>query len=175
MPTGTLPTDPRTYAAAVATTAIQSALTGAWVAAAELRPGRRRLARAGVAAAVVAHGFATTRSAATPAAACSPASGPGSTAAARSEPPSDADEPTAADPAGAGVPGAAVLAAGVSMSVALLVGSKRLQKRWLDRLGRGGHPHPHRGLALRLAALTFVGSLPGEIAVQTGRRRRRSS
>jgi hypothetical protein len=44
------------------------------------------------------------------------------------------------------------------------VGRRRLERVWLARLRRNGHPHPERGLALRVAAFAFVAALPRQIA-----------
>ena len=45
-------------------------------------------------------------------------------------------------------------------SLAMIVGSRRLERRWLAGLVRDGHPHPHRALAIRMGLLTMAGSLP---------------
>lgn len=165
---------PRTYARAVTFAGLQSVLTGAWVAAAELPPGRRRLARAGIVAAIATSGAAGGDFAFKPPGAPEPA--------ARQAGTSDAGAPagvpaSGSPPAGQPelwMPGTAV-AVGVSLSTALLLGSKRLQRRWLDRLARGGHRHPHRALGVRIAALSFVGSLPAEVLQVHEARRRRPS
>jgi hypothetical protein len=48
-------------------------------------------------------------------------------------------------------------------SLAMIVGSRRLERRWLAGLVRDGHPHPHRALAIRMGLLTMVGSLPSSL------------
>lgn len=41
----------------------------------------------------------------------------------------------------------------------LSIARRQLRKRWLTGLAAEGHPHPHRALAIRMSALTFVLSL----------------
>lgn len=141
----------RAYTRAVGVATLQAAATGAWIAAGELPTTRRRLARAGLATAIAAQGILE-------------GSAGSGTAARRA--PAERDPSPASPLAGTatGKPGHrfAVVAL-VSLSVALTVGSRRLQRQWLARLARGGHPHPHRALGARLAALSFVGTLPAEL------------
>jgi hypothetical protein len=40
---------------------------------------------------------------------------------------------------------------------------RQLEKRWLARLIRQGHPHPHRALGLRMAAVWAAASLPARL------------
>lgn len=54
---------------------------------------------------------------------------------------------------------AALGAAVVALSVGAMVGRRQLEKRWLARLTRNGHPHPTRALAVRMGAVEFAGAL----------------
>jgi hypothetical protein len=65
--------------------------------------------------------------------------------------------------------GAAVLTTAVAASAGAAVASRQLERRWLARLTRHGHPHPHRALGVRMAALYAVMVVPGRLlAVRKG-------
>jgi hypothetical protein len=130
-----------TYPRAVLTAALQGLLTGAWVAAGELPTRGRRLVRAGSVLSLSA------------AASIGDRGDPG-------EP-----EPTAEQYAAWDVDRRklAVTAVSLGVSVGLMAGRRRLEKRWLAALARDGHPHPYRALALRMGLLSFAGTLPGRL------------
>ncbi|MGW4948176.1 hypothetical protein ACWEOZ_42040 [Actinoplanes sp. NPDC004185] len=48
-------------------------------------------------------------------------------------------------------------------SVGAAVAGRRLERRWLARLVRRGHPHPHRALGLRMAGLYAVIVVPSRL------------
>jgi hypothetical protein len=137
------------YPRAVATAALQAGLTGAWIAARDLSPARRRLTRFGTVAAVAAIGWAVVPD--------------------RPEPEPElvvADKPFAVTdpPASEELPAldkrkAIIGATVVGLSVAALVGRRQLEKRWLARLTRNGHRSPTRALAVRMAAVEFATTL----------------
>lgn len=52
---------------------------------------------------------------------------------------------------------------GGGVSAAVMISSTLLRNRWLERLARGGHVHPYRSLALRIALLSFIGTLPARL------------
>ncbi|GAA1636055.1 hypothetical protein [Actinoplanes couchii] len=154
------------YLRAVGMAALQAGVSGAWIAARDLSPARRRLARAGSVAALAAVSYVVTPDA----------------------PDDDDDEitlaarpfPVSDPPSGAEGPEfvfdkrKAALAAGVlGLSVAALVGRRQLEKRWHARLTRKNHPHPTRGLAVRMATVEFAGHLAFQLAdVRKGARAR---
>ncbi|AGZ46071.1 hypothetical protein [Actinoplanes friuliensis] len=57
----------------------------------------------------------------------------------------------------------AVTVAMVAVSVGVVVGRRQIEKRWLASLERSGNPHPRRALAVRLGALSFAATLPGQL------------
>lgn len=161
----------RPYLRALAETGLDVASVGAWVAAAELPPPRRRLARGALAAVAVAVAIPGVR-ADRPAAANTAGSGLPVVDAGIRIP---ADEPFEADGSPrrravlAGAVGVAALTTAVAVSVGAAAGSRRLERRWLARLTRHGHPHPHRALGVRMAALYAVLVVPGRLlAVRKG-------
>ena len=123
-------TAPHSYTRAVASAALQAAVSGAWIAARELSPAKRRLARFGTVAAVAAIGYVVS-----------------------SESPEAGEKPEAAD---FDRRQAAALGLGVVAGTAGIVGRRQLEKRWLARLTRDGHPHPTRALAVRMTAAHFA-------------------
>ncbi|BBH71722.1 hypothetical protein ACTI_84070 [Actinoplanes sp. OR16] len=140
------------YGRAVALAALQAVLSSTWIAARELSPARRRLARAGTVAAVTAVGWVLDPKdsgdddadrevelvvGATPFAVADGAPPP---------PPFDKRK-------------AALAAGAIGISVAAVVGRRHLERRWLARLTRNGHRHPTRALAARMAALEFAAQL----------------
>jgi hypothetical protein len=52
----------------------------------------------------------------------------------------------------------------LGLTVAAVVGRRSLEKRWLARLIRNGHPHPTRALAVRVGAVEFAGQLALQVA-----------
>lgn len=140
-----------TYPRAVLAAATEGLLSGAWVAVGELPVRERRLVRAGSVLSLFAVASVS----------------------ARGEP--GEPEPTAEQYAAWDVDKRklAFAAAGIALSVGLMVGRRQLEQRWLAALARDGHPHPHRALALRIGLLTFAGTLPGRLVkVHEGRRPR---
>ncbi|MFD1373344.1 hypothetical protein [Actinoplanes sichuanensis] len=146
------------YGRAVALAALQAALSSTWIAARELSPAKRRLARLGTVAAVGAVGWVVTPKekekedefelvvADRP----FPVSEPQ---------PIAEDEPAPFDKRKAAL-GLAML----GLTVAAVVGRRQLEKRWLARLTRNGHPHPTRALAVRIGAVEFAGQLALQVA-----------
>jgi hypothetical protein len=141
------------YARAIASTVGQGVLTGVWIAAGELPPHKRRAVRAAAAGAVAAVGLLSTTKGER-SMSWVPGEGP-EVVDGRLE---ESDDPEPMDPKRI----AMVVGAGV-LSVATLVGRHQLEKRWLARLERNGHAHPHRGLAIRMAAITMAAGLPGRL------------
>jgi hypothetical protein len=58
---------------------------------------------------------------------------------------------------------ALVIAAG-ALGVGAMVGRRRLENRWLDKLARDGHPHPHRALAVRMGLVSAGLALTNRLA-----------
>lgn len=148
-----------TLSRAVAKAALQAVSGGLWIAAAELSPARRRLARLTTVTAMTAVVWAA-----------SPKEESG-----RDDEIVLADRPFAVtDPPPAGAEQEpefvfdkrkAIAAAGaIGLSTAAFVGRRRLEKRWLARLTGDGHPHPTRALAVRMAAVEFAGYLVIQLA-----------
>jgi hypothetical protein len=180
MVTQTSTPDLRSYAGPVAAAAAEAALNGAWVAAGELPMPKRRLARVGLTAAVAALTGASTflgmPSDERPEAAAgdNEFSEPDASDD-RDDPdatdrddaddqPDEPDDPTEAESS----PFRPLLdtTAGriaIGISVGIMLSSSFLRKRWLAGLSRSGHPHPHRALALRVAAVSFAAALPARL------------
>ncbi len=57
----------------------------------------------------------------------------------------------------------AVLGVVTAASAGVAMAGRQLEKRWLARLIRQGHPHPHRALGLRMAAVWAAASLPARL------------
>jgi hypothetical protein len=149
------------YLRAAGSATLQGLLTGAWVAAGGLPPAKRRLARAGAVATLSAlaligerddNGERLTRAALSRWSETTPTPASAS-----------ADDEGQGPPQPIPVRRLAVTAAGAGVSVGMIVGRRRLEKRWLAALTRDGHPHPHRALALRMGVLSFAGTLPGRL------------
>jgi hypothetical protein len=163
----------RPYLRALAEVGLDVASVGAWVAAAELPPPRRRLARGALAAvgvAVAVPGIRADRPIAANTAK------PSSPSAGSRLPYVDAgiriDASQRRRPA---LVGAAVLTTAVAASVGAAVAGRQLERRWLARLTRHGHPHPHRALGVRMAALYAVMVVPSRLlAVRKGNDRQSS-
>ncbi len=181
IPTGTAW---RPYVRALAEAGLDVASVGAWIAAAELPPARRRLARGALAAVNAAAAIPGARAGLSAAAGTAESATPGAgsglpfvdagirlPAAEPSEP--DASRRRRAVLAGAVV--AAVLTTAVAASVGAAAAGRQLERRWLARLVRHGHPHPHRALGVRMAALYAVAVVPSRLlavrqGAQAGRR-----
>ena len=164
-------TAPRSYTRVVAGAAAQAALSATWIAARELSPARRRLARFGTVATVAAVGWVT--SSRTPEPDADPASpDPASPDPAGLEAAAlDSAGPDSAGPEAAKTPPggfdrrtAAALGLGVLTGTAGILGRRGLEKRWLARLTRDGHRHPTRALAVRMAAVEFALHLALQLA-----------
>ena len=131
----------QTYAGAVGSATAQGLLTAVWIASGELSEGKRRLARAGAAAAVATVGWFTSDR---------------DTDAGDHEAPDDPSKPVDRRRV-------AVVVAASALSIGMIAGRRQLEKRWLARLTRAGHEHPHRALALRLGLLSVAATLPGKL------------
>jgi hypothetical protein len=57
---------------------------------------------------------------------------------------------------------ALMVATGV-LSVGSVVGRRRLEKLWLAKLIRDGHPHPHRALGVRMGVISAGLALAGRL------------
>ncbi|WP_433790664.1 hypothetical protein [Actinoplanes sp. CA-252034] len=155
------------YQRAVAIAAMQAALSTAWIAARELPPAKRRLARFGTAVAVTTIGWVTSPKEPEPDEFESNGSAPQEIVVgdrpfpvSEPQPVSGDDEPATPFDKRKAVVGAALL----GLTVATVVGRRQLEKRWLARLTRNGHPHPTRALAVRIGTLEFAGQLALQVA-----------
>lgn len=137
---------PRSLAQTIADAAQNALYTGAWVAAGELSTGRRRLVRVGVVACHVAVARVVSEE--------EPVDPP--RVHRPTPPPPEPGDPAADDgrPSGAAVTRQLALVAAVG--ALLTVGRHQLRHRWLARLARAGHVHPHVALAHRLGAVVFA-------------------
>ena len=161
----------RPYLRVLAETALDVASVGAWIAAAELPPARRRLARgalATVTAAVAIPGLRAARAAADATGPATPSTGSGLPFVDAGiklpvDEPSDADTSPRRRAVLVGAVGVAALTTAVAVSVGGAAAGRQLERRWLARLTRHGHPHPHRALAVRMAALYAVMVVPGRV------------
>lgn len=161
------------YFGAVSSALGQGALTAVWVGSSALPKGRRRAVRAGTSLAVMAYGWVTTPRAERDAALSLFKRGDdGASAAVELD--WDKFRDLRAEQGSVDVQAEderprmnkrqmAVLGVSILGSLGMLVGRKRLEKHWLERLERNGHPHPYRGLALRLGALSVALTLPGQL------------
>lgn len=127
--------------------ALQAAHSGLWIAAGELSPARRRLARFGTFATVAAVAYA-----ATPKPSEELVVGQQPFLASEGSPESGSEEPFDKRKA-------LVTAGMIGLSAAMIVGRRSLEKKWLARLARKGHTRPRRALAVRMAAVEFTGLL----------------
>ncbi|MEV8508672.1 hypothetical protein AB0368_28125 [Actinoplanes sp. NPDC051475] len=147
-----------TYVRAVGAAALQGLLTGVWVAAGELPPAKRRLSRAG--AVVALSGMASVRDWAFP---DEPSAIPAKTRAVTGETRAVPDEAEMLSdevpPRPISKARLAATGAAVAVSVATMVGGRRLEKRWLGALERDGHAHPHRALGVRMGLISFAATL----------------
>jgi hypothetical protein len=153
----------RPYLRALAEAGLDVTSVGAWVAAAELSPARRRLARAAMAAAIGAMAVPAFRGITDEAEPPVPGARSGL-------PLVDAGIRLPEDPAEPGTTSrrrtvviGAVLTTVAAASVGATVASRKLERRWLARLTRNGHPHPHRALAVRMAAVYAVLVVPSRL------------
>jgi hypothetical protein len=140
------------YLRAVSMSALQGLLTATWIAAAELPVAKRRVARVSAVAALSAVASIGDRP--------DPA------------PPEPAgEEGDTVDDAKAATRSLVLTAVVVGGSVAMIMGRRRFERRWLEALTRDGHPHPHRSLAIRMGLLSVAATLPGRlIKVREARR-----
>lgn len=157
IPTGTAW---RPYLRALGEAGLDVASVGAWVAAAELSPARRRLARSAVTAAIAAVAVPAFRGVAD-------TTEPPVPGARSGLPVVDAGIRLPAEPGTASrrrvVLTGAVLTTVAAASVGATVAGRKLERRWLARLIRNGHPHPHRGLAIRMAAVYAALVVPSRL------------
>ncbi|HET6532663.1 MAG TPA: hypothetical protein VFH03_18915 [Actinoplanes sp.] len=135
-----------TYLGAVGTAVAHGALTAAWIASGELPHDRRRAVRIAGIAAVVTAGWLT--SARDPRE-FSYTVGEGGLVVVKNPDGTEERRPVRK----------AALAASATFGLGMIVGRRHLEKRWLDRLRRSGHEHPHRALALRMGLLSLAGTL----------------
>jgi len=144
------------YLRAVATTGLQAVVNGLWAGTGGLPPARRRVARAGAVAGAWGIGSigGWTRG--------DEPSQPRIRMAGPDEP-DGADRPLSEEDARRMRRRTAALAAGLVVTVAVSIGRRRLEKRWIGALERRGHPHPHRALGVRMGAVTFGATLPGSL------------
>ena len=162
----------RPYLRTLAEAGLDVASVGAWIAADELPPPRRRLARGALAAVTVAVAVPGIRTALSSAAETAGPSTPGAGSGLPfvdagitlpADESSEADGPTRRQVVLAGTVAAAVLTTAVAVSVGATMAGRRLEQRWLARLARHGHPYPHRALAVRMAALYAVMVVPARV------------
>ena len=140
-----------TYARAVGASALQGLLTGIWVAAGELSPAKRRAGRA--AAVVTLSAVASARDWAFPD---------------EEQKEKEEEQKTPGPPDKRQL---LALGAAAAISTGMVLGRRRLERRWLAGLERAGHPHPYRALAVRMGLLSFAGTLPGRLVkAHTARR-----
>jgi hypothetical protein len=144
--------DARRYRRAVLVSGAEAAATYAWVSAAALPPRKRLLLRTAVVAALAAAGAAIDKS-----------SGSAADTDEDNEAASAATAVGSAPRCGSGGSPGVLAVAGVSVIVAGAVGGHWVQRRWLARLARAGHPYPHRALGTRMAILTLATSLPSRL------------
>ncbi|MCO8277780.1 hypothetical protein M1L60_45135 [Actinoplanes sp. TRM 88003] len=152
----------RPYLRALVEAGLDVASAAGWIAAAELPPARRRLARTALAAAIAATtipGLRADRSAAV-----TPTDSPrlpyvdvGIRLPAAEPPDNDGSSRRRAVAVGTALTAAAAVTVGTTMA------SRYLERRWLARLTRNGHPHPHRALAIRVAALYALVAVPSRL------------
>jgi hypothetical protein len=172
----------RPYVRALGEAGLDVASAGVWVAAAELSPARRRLARGALMAAVVAMALPAFRAGretepATPGA----GSGlpyvdagiriPAELLDQDQDPDQDPDPARRRRVALAGV----VLTTVAAASAGVAVAGRRLERRWLARLVRNGHPHPHRALGVRIAAVYAVVVVPSRLLAVRQEAKRRTT
>ena len=150
----------------------QGVVTGVWIAAGGLPAGRRRALRAATTAAIVAIGVAGSAKAVRGAigSARDAESGSGSAAGRVG-----GAESGAADAAGRGGEGPdrkrVALTVGLgAVSVASLVGRRRVERLWLARLVRNGHSHPHVALGVRMGLISAGLALAGELGKRLDQR-----
>ncbi|MBU2670566.1 hypothetical protein KOI35_44410 [Actinoplanes bogorensis] len=165
-----------TYPQILARAAVRAGLTGAWVAAGELAPARRRAVRAGMIAARAVASFergafergaferdASERGTSEHGAFERGASEHGAFDRGTSEHGAfdGARRPTGEPPS------LAFGAAAATLVVTSIVIQRRLEKRWLARLAAQGHPHPVRGLAWRVTMIDFAGSVAAQLLARS--------
>jgi hypothetical protein len=135
----------REIAYAVGSAASQGFMTGVWIAAGELSPAKRRAVRFATGAAFATLGFLGPER---------PEKRPGN----EEEHTEEGAEPQPVDRRRL-----AVSAAVGVLSLGALVGRHRLEKLWLARLQRNGHPHPYRALGVRMGLVAAAIALPSRL------------
>lgn len=152
----------KTYTGAMSSAVLQGLSTAVWVTAGGLPPGRRRAVRAGVVAVGVAVAAVQYRRE-------------------QQREPRLLDRPvlvkdvlagevTPAEQAGPGLPPRATLVA-LAVSTGVALGGRQVEKRWLARLIRDGHPRPHRSLGIRMGMLMTATALVSEVVAVVDDRR----
>ncbi|MFC3737926.1 hypothetical protein [Paractinoplanes deccanensis] len=174
----------RPYLRALAGAGLDVASAGAWVAAGDLSPARRRLARGALAAIAAAGAIPEVRAwrstvAGTERAVPGARSGLPFVDVGIELPAAELSEEEAAEGRRravlAGAVGVGVVITAVVVSVGAAAASREWERRWLARLTRHGHSHPHRALAVRMAGLYAVLAVPSRLLAarqdtQAGRR-----
>ncbi|GLY00489.1 MULTISPECIES: hypothetical protein [Actinoplanes] len=155
--------DSRSYRNAAVMAGLQGVLSGLWIAAGELTPGRRRLARFTTVLTIGAAVYAVSPVADEVKQAFAGLADPVPALADPSVTPAEAEispEVEGLDEAPEFDNRKAALAAGMAaLSLAAYLGRRRLEKRWLASLTAKGHPRPTRALALRVGAVDFAAQL----------------
>jgi hypothetical protein len=128
-------------ASAIGSAVSQGLAIGIWIAAGELPPAKRRAARAGIGAAFATVGWFTSARSDRE---VEWVVGDGLTVREHKD-----EEPRRVDRKRL-----ALMIATGAMSVGATAGRRRLEKRWLAKLIRDGHPHPHRALGVRMGVVS---------------------
>ncbi|MEU4558659.1 hypothetical protein AB0F72_09715 [Actinoplanes sp. NPDC023936] len=137
---------------------MQAVLSSTWIAARELSPAKRRIARAGTVAAVAAVGWVAAPKD-SPDDQVELAVGERPYLVAEGAVASGGASPDSGSEAAFDKRKAALAVGAIGIGVAAMVGRRQLEKRWLAKLTRNGHPHPTRALAVRMAGVEFAGQL----------------
>jgi hypothetical protein len=156
----------KTLVRTVGSSVAQGLMTGVWIAAGELPAGRRRAARFAASAAVAVVGWHSSAKSDR-----DTAKSDGDTAkfgrdTARTVSDDGVTVQHSVDEAPRPLDRkrvALVIAAG-ALGVGAMVGRRRLENRWLDKLARDGHPHPHRALAVRMGLVSAGLALTNRLA-----------
>ena len=164
----------------------QGVVTGVWIAAGGLPAGKRRALRVATTAAIVAIGVAGSAKAVRGAIGSARDAESGSGSAAGGVGGAESGSGSAAGRAGGAESGAAdaagrggegpdrkrvALTVGLgAVSVASLVGRRRVERLWLARLVRNGHSHPHVALGVRMGLISAGLALAGELGKRLDQR-----
>ncbi|MCO8274817.1 hypothetical protein M1L60_29895 [Actinoplanes sp. TRM 88003] len=122
---------------AAADAAYRAVLAGMWIAARDLSPARRRLARTGLIATGIGVEYAKS---------------PSSFREMFDQKEPQPDEPQEFKP---DKRQSATLAIGIGLAVTTMIARRRLEKRWMKQLEHSGHRHPAGALALRMVPVEF--------------------